>query len=81
MTPPPERCRECVRDATHTVVWHGTRRRWRRCTLTYARKQRRRIVPYCAWHATVHTTQRNARGVVPPERGRATGVSVGGEEA
>lgn len=81
---PPRRCMDCALDATHTLTWHGTDRRWQ------ARRtdDQAALHLYCHWHATVRVVQRNARGVLPPMQqlqkllarpGREDGRAMSGE--
>jgi hypothetical protein len=63
---PAERCMDCLLDVTHTLRWTARDQAWRICKFSASTVRpwntRKR---YCRWHAIVHATQRNARGIVP----------------
>jgi hypothetical protein len=65
----PERCPDCLRDATHTLYWYPRTRTWQSSPLVAAQTRRQsRYGRYCRWHAIVRVVQRNARGIVPSQQ-------------
>ena len=72
-----ERCTDCPRDATHTLRWHATAGAWRASKLKGPRDGQEGR--YCAWHATVQGTQRNARGICRSRRSSRPASTEQGE--
>lgn len=62
----PERCMDCARDATYTLLWHPTKRCWTIRKVRWYGRYRQAIHRYCQQHAAVRADLRNARGMVSP---------------